>query len=419
MSIIAIIYYNLNLLFGIFNTTYNFHTRTFNSYHWPILIYNALLHVFLVNWLFWANYFYLTTDMALAEELPIRIIDITIAIISNTAFLICMLKTWLKRLHIREVLQQFKYLYENYFMRGDNIFKRFLKFVRPIRAQLLSKCFAIILHLTVYIMDILDRTDLGSQCEIMECDTKYMISTTFFSFVDLYYVLFDLNIHIGLVFIYMCMEMLMETLTDIEINIKQDAGFQKYRNDILLITQMENYLKNLTEKFIKIFEHQLLLILLTTFLNLMVSSCFLLYNIFSINKHREHYDRYIIMHMLIEAFMILMSFVDIVLMFNICESLINIFKQMSQIVYEIFIRYAVRSRELIPPCGAVEVGQIKDFSRSLEFLMLQIQYRELEFNIGGFFCMRNDMCISIIETILFSNLISLIQSLDDIFYEKL
>ncbi|KAM7344832.1 uncharacterized protein ACRADG_011395 isoform 2-T2 [Cochliomyia hominivorax] len=92
--------------------------------------------------------------------------------------------------------------------------------------------------------------------------------------------------------------------------------------------------------------------------------------------------------------------INVVLFFNICDLLVNGFKQIGELVYEIGIYASM---------GPMAIFRRDDLVLKLEFLLLQTQYRKLKLNVCGLFAITNKTCFSLLTCVIL-NLLYLIQS---------
>lgn len=340
MSVILYIYYYFNIAFGVFNVFFNSVTNKFQLYHWPTIIYCGLFQLFTIIWQIYTIIFYFEVDVPQALVTPSQIISVIFQISANLTFIICELKVWLERHRYYKVIKQLKILYDNFLLNDK------MKYINNIRYQLLIKCIATSLQIIIFLLDIIDRTDLGVQCKVMTCDTKYMIGTSFYSFRDLYFILVDMNIYIGFVFIYICCQMLMNRLQNIENIVEIEDILRttnerewrlKLNHDSFEIIRLLCQLKYLLNEFFIIFQYQILMLLMTTFFNLVLVMLFVIYNLVDISQN-DSYDYSIITSTLYQLLIITMSMSNVLLMFNIWEILLNSFKEMTHKVYDIIIK---------------------------------------------------------------------------------
>lgn len=344
MSKILSVYYYLNIAFGLFTTPYNASSGNFNLHQWPIIIYCVLFQVITIIWQFYANYLYINQENQGSNLVALNVLDMIITILSCFTYIVCILKSWLERERVVEVLKEFIFLYQNYLP------EKITKYLRNIRKQLLCKIISLIFQIIVFIMDNADRFNAKSlQCEVMTCNVNYFISCAFFSLMEWYYILVDLNIYMALVFIYMCLQMLKDllenikniiifTATNVSNNEHNIVKFRKKINhNIIILIQIENKLKNLIEKLLKICQQQLLLTIMTSFLCVIFAISFFIYNIkYIIENINDHGDN-VIIHTIYDILIIFMSMSNIILLFTITDCIINMFKDLSQIIYEIFL----------------------------------------------------------------------------------
>ncbi|KNC33408.1 hypothetical protein FF38_09880 [Lucilia cuprina] len=150
---------------------------------------------------------------------------------------------------------------------------------------------------------------------------------------------------------------------DQAINLKLHQKWrQKLNQHLNLIARDADELKSLAEELFSIYQILLLFSLLTSFLNLIYS---------------------------------------IILLYNICELLVNSFKEMGQMVYQ---------NGMYASLGTRDIFRRDELSLNLESLLLHIQYRELKFSVCGIFVVNNSSCMALLISVVL-NLLYLIQSM--------
>lgn len=356
MSVILYIYYYFNVAFGVLNVSFDSVTNKFRLFHWPTIIYCILVHLFTTTWQIYSFKMY-WDDNVVNTSNPGQLISYANVIVSNTAFTICVLKVWLQRQRSYKVLEQFEYLYKR------NLSNNKSKYLCNIRKHLLFKCIAIIFQLIFWVYAMSDITNLSEDC-IDLCFTKLMISISFNCFKDLYFLLMDMNIYFGLIFLYMCGQVIMHRLNDIknELEIKkifissyedednahlQHEWRQKLQNDVFVIIRLEHQLKYLFNNFILLFQCQLIMLLINSFVGLIHIMIYVLYT--SMEIFLLGYRDYLVIATLSSILPYMaMSMINVVLVFVIWEALLKSFKEITQKVFEVVLQDLLLSKVLLP-----------------------------------------------------------------------
>ncbi|KNC33402.1 hypothetical protein FF38_09879 [Lucilia cuprina] len=248
----------------------------------------------------------------------------------------------------------------------------------------------------------------GPRCSRIN-HTHYMVSSIYFGIIDLSKVLVDVNIYMGLLFIYMCVQILIQRLRNIEkeielmhqlqrngqtINLKLHQKWrQKLNQHITLIARDAGKLKSLAEELFSIYQLQLLFLLFTSFLSLVAL-------MFYIICYIADFQNIEIIQLLFLLYVLVTDINNVSLLYNICELLINSFKEMGHLVYQTGIYASLGTRDIF---------RRDDLTLSLELLLLQLQYREFKFSVCGIFVINNSTCMSLISSVVL-NLLYLIQS---------
>ncbi|KNC33398.1 hypothetical protein FF38_09877 [Lucilia cuprina] len=164
------------------------------------------------------------------------------------------------------------------------------------------------------------------------------VSSNVFGIISVISILVDLNIYLSVLLMQMCVQMLVQRLRNIRKEIQlmhrlqrngQTINHKLYQNlrqklnhRIILIAKDACELKSLAEELFSIYQLQLLLS-------------------------------------------------NLMLLYNVCELLVNSFKEMGQMVYQIGMYDNLETRNIL---------RKDDLALNLEFLLLEIQYRELKFS---------------------------------------
>lgn len=358
MSTILLIYYYINLIFGLINIYYESGSNNFILNHWPSIAYSGILHVSAILCQFLVSYNHLQGAVNNLQLVSVQIFDIIATIIMYFAFVICIIENWIKRRRLCRMFKQLQYFTKAYFSNRYGIQEN-PHIKREIFKRIIFKIVACIMQIMGYYMEFIGRVRNNMECEVGECSTFIKITWVFEAFIDLYFILLDINIYMGLLFFYMCVQLVMERVKRLEYNIKIMQEFQnsdiiatnnirqKLNRNIRKITYIVEKLKTIALEFFNIIQWQFSLILLVLFVSLVAFAIYFVYMILNLVIAKQIYTEAIILQLLYIIFLFMTILSNTLLLFNICECLVNSFREMSQMIYKIVVLHTLENKDLL------------------------------------------------------------------------
>lgn len=357
------VYYCINLLLGVVTIWNNPINDAFNLYHWPSIIYIFIFNAITIIWQCFYTYNDWQRSIVFDKLAALKIVGIIGTSMLQANFFLCILQNWYQRHQLYILLKNLQNIIVNYFtgihsIRANPLVKR------KIYKLAIYKLFNLIVLIISKYSEYVGRVKYGIECQIRVCGTYYKLTRLFGFYKNWFFIFWDINIYIFLVLVYMCVNLLIERLKKIEVKIQLMQNSQnpntmnpdnhQYNQNVLRQEIIENVktlglvelnLKNITEKFVRIFQWQLLLHLLSLFLTIISFILYFMYNIiifFTINIwfHAEPYKQLFEL-----SFIVLTMLSNILLLFNICELLIKSFKEFSQFVHRVVVYFSLTTRD--------------------------------------------------------------------------
>lgn len=356
-------YYCINFLFGVVTVCYNPIENDFYLYHWPSVIYIGIFNAIIIIWQCYFTYIDLQNPVHGHGIVALDTVGVIGSSLHQANFFICILQNWYKRHQLYNLIKSLQNIIINYFT-GIHGMRANPQVKRIIYKLALYKFLSVIVLIISKYSEFVGRINKGIECQIRVCDAYYVLTMLFGLYKNWFFIFWDINIYIFLVLIYMCVNLLIERLRKIEIKLQlmldsqnlntmtpdnhqynQNALRQEIIENVKILGIVELKLKNIGEKFVRIFQWQILLYLLSLFLIIISFVLYLLYNIISFNIihiwfHAEPYKQlsYI-------SFMLITMLTNILLLFNICELLVKSFKEFSQFVYRVVVYFTLTTRD--------------------------------------------------------------------------
>ncbi|KAM7356140.1 uncharacterized protein ACRADG_001976 [Cochliomyia hominivorax] len=405
MSKLLSVHHNACIAFGIINIYYKSSTHTYQLHHGPTKIYSIFFHLINIILQHSGTYIYWQINLNCETLGPLAIINCFLLLTNYALFSLVIVQSWWNRQDLWKILNKFKNLLK-YYLSPWSISSNH-DIVLHSRNLLLRKYLSACCEIIVLYLHVFSRIK-AAKCKLININL-YMTSIIYFVSSSISIILVDINIYMGLLFIYMSVQMLLQRLQHIARDIKlmhhlqswtsfrnlyiHTKWRQKLQQEILLIARDERKLKILAEHIFKIFQLQLFLLLASYFLSLVSLMFFTINYIF-------HFDFKEFDILIFRLFVVFANIMNVVIFYNICDLLQNSFKKMAKLIYEIGIYASM---------GKKEIFRRDELVLRLEFLLLQIQYRELNLNVCGFFEINNKSCFSMLSSLIL-NLMYLIQS---------
>ncbi|KAM7342655.1 uncharacterized protein ACRADG_009990 [Cochliomyia hominivorax] len=390
--------YYLNLVLGITLFYFNPSKNLIQLNNWLCLTYGTILHIFTFIFLQYGTYIFWYTERLCQINNFILAMNLLLLLTNYITYKIILIETWRKRKRLfKLVVNYWKLLkyYKEDLKSTENVF-----IVKKCKILWLGKFLSMfselfLLHLQAFVRF------YQPKCGVVD-RISFVCSDLFFTVLHIVYQLVNLNLYMGLIVIYMCVEMLKKRLQkiarDIEIihdlyitkdnrlfNLKNLIYWRlKLAKQIEIIARNEQNLKDLVLELMSIYEWQFLMILCMIFLVLLLILFFILVYVVSfenVNFFKSLFLSYVfISHMS-----------NNILFFNVCELLINSFKQISFEIHKMYIYAAITQ---------------KTFQR--DALELNTQSRDFKLSICGLFDIKNATSIKLLAAIVL-NLMCLLQ----------
>lgn len=351
MSLIIWFYHYLNKAVGILNIHYDIASKTYKLYHWPTMIYCVLCNTICIILLQFSTYIYWQLNIYCELLKPIKVMNLLFLVINYVVYIVIIMESWLKRQHLWYILENFKNIFK-YYLKPISIYEN-LDILKQTRNLLLRKFLAAFCEIIVLYLHLFRRLK-GLQCVSINY-YDFLISSGFFIILDISSILIDINFYMGILFINMFVEILNKNLIKLETEIKIMNYLQRSKNilfyihkiwlkkllqDICIISQNDLKLKNLLQDLLIIYQLPLLFLFISYFLSLISLMFFIIHYINDI----VHIDPILLIVLL---FVLLTNISNIMLLFNICQLLLNSFKKMGQVVYRISVYASSRTGDLI------------------------------------------------------------------------
>ncbi|XP_073832048.1 gustatory receptor 58c [Musca autumnalis] len=338
---------------------------------------------------------------------PLVVMKILMGVAYTFAYSSIICLSWLKRKLIHQQYYEYLGLTRRYFteeMLVDNY-----ELVQHAQYIFLKKfisslCKIILLYLDTY------EHYFDVECEYVQSTTYFGISL-YYGVIGIQQLIVDINVILGLLLIDLSLGMLSHNLTEVERDIylmnKARKVFHPSENQRFLhekwrqhlnrsiehIAREVMHLQRVAKQHLDIYEIPMLFLLLAVFISLIN----MMFNILVYFVTLETIDPF---SLLFYLFIMVSNISNVMIFYNICESLQNTYNRIIHQVYRIGIYASVG-------CGSsVERDSLV---LSLEMLLMQLRYRDFKVTICGLFEIRNRSGMVMIHTIVL-NLMYLIQS---------
>lgn len=229
MSVMIIIHYYINLICGSITIYYNCYTDNLDLQHWPTIIYSGIINIITLSWQFFITYIHFKGAGDFHSLKELQIFDFVLVTTIHLTFFICILENWLKRQRLCKILQELKYLAKEYFSRENGI-KENPQIKRKIYKRVIFKVIVFSMQLFFFNSEIIIRILIGQECGLNSCHIITQINLTFESYRNLFFNLIDMNMYMGLLFFYMCVQLTIKRLRNLENNLKLMQSYQKQTN---------------------------------------------------------------------------------------------------------------------------------------------------------------------------------------------
>ncbi|XP_011295756.2 putative gustatory receptor 58c [Musca domestica] len=403
------IYYYTSLVVGLTNLRYDGGTQIVELYHWPTIVYSAVLNLVFIMLQPISMLHSSRVSLNCDEFGALVVIKLLSGIAYFLAYLSIMCMSWLKRKKIHQLYYKYLALTRRYFTETI-LLDNYEAVQRAQRIFLKKFCSSVCKAIVVYVN--IHHYYTESPCEYVK-SLPYVAISLYYGLLNVQQLIVDVNVILGLLLIDLCLSMLSHTLEEIERDIWLMAKARKVQENIFRENQQMlhrkwrgnlnrtvegiaaevMHLQSLTHEHLDIYEIPVLFLLLAVFISLITM-------MFNIMAYVADFGNVQPLKLSFYVFILLANISNVMIFYNICESLQRTYARMVNQVYRIGIYASLGGG------GYVERDSLV---LSLEMLLMQLRYREFRVTVCGLFEIRNRTGMIMIHKIVL-NLMYLIQS---------